>query len=229
MKKVSFFSVKKKSILIFCCALFFFVSCFLGIAVRTVIAKPNLQPTIVVDAGHGGRDGGAVGELSNESELNLKYARCLQEILTQNGYNVVMTRDDMAGLYNPLSSNKKKSEMEKRIKIIKKANPDLVVSVHMNSFQSQQVRGAQVFSADTTSSFALGECVQTQLYDNIDFAKKTVKKGDYYILNCSPCPSILIECGFLSNPEEERLLVDKDYMQKFCYAVFCGIFDYYRI
>ena len=70
--------------------------------------------------------------------------------------------------------------------------------------------------------------MQNSLQKSVDFSKKTAKIGDYYILNCTQNPSILIECGFLSNSEEELLLQDKDYMQKFCYSVFCGILMYFR-
>ncbi len=204
------------------------VGIFFG--VKSVIAKPNISPTIVIDAGHGGRDGGAVGENSTESELNLAYALTLKDICEQFGYNVVLTRDDMAGLYSPLASNKKKSEMEKRIEIITKSNPDMVISLHMNSFSSEEVRGAQVFYAESAESGReLAESVQKALHDNIDYAKEIAKVGDYYILNCSPSPSILVECGFISNPEEEALLLDTNYRQNFCYNIVCGIISYFGI
>ena len=134
----------------------------------------------------------------------------------------------MTGLYSPLASNKKRSEMEKRIEIIEKTNPDMVISIHMNSFTSEEVRGSQVFySEGKESGKALAESVQTSLHKNVEYAKKTAKIGDYYILNCSPSPSILIECGFVSNPEEEKLLLDNDYCQNFCYFVACGIVSYF--
>lgn len=174
-----------------------------------------------------GRDGGAVGERTVESELNLQFSLVLKDVCEQFGYKVVLTRDDMAGLYSPLASNKKRSEMEKRISIIQNANPDMVISIHMNSFASDEARGAQVFYADgAESGRVLAEKVQTSLHNNIDYAKKTTKIGDYYILNCSPAPSILIECGFISNFEEETFLMNEEYQQKFCYCVVCGIIGY---
>lgn len=205
------------------------IICTLGIyfGVRSVVAKPNLSPIIVIDAGHGGRDGGAVGEHTTESELNLQYALTLRDICEQFGFAVVLTRDDMTGLYSPLADNKKRSEMEKRIKIIEKTNPDMVISLHMNSFSSDQVRGAQVFYAEKAESGkAFAESVQKSLHESIDYAKSTAKVGDYYILNCSPNPSILVECGFISNAEEEQLLLDSSYRQKFCYQIVCGIISY---
>ncbi|MBE7075926.1 MAG: N-acetylmuramoyl-L-alanine amidase [Clostridiales bacterium] len=175
-----------------------------------------------------GIDGGAEGDFANESELNLKYSLTLKEKLEQYGFRVVLTRKDMAGLYSPLASNKKRSEMEKRKKIIEKAKPAFVISVHMNSFSSANVRGAQVFYANgSVGGQALAESVQTRLNQNLDYAKVTAKVGDYYILNCTDNPSILIECGFLSNPEEEQLLMREDYRNKFCYNVLCGLLSYY--
>ena len=136
----------------------------------------------------------------------------------------------MAGLYSPLASNKKKSEMEKRIEIITKSNPDMVISLHMNSFSSEEARGAQVFYAEgAEGGRTLAENVQKMLHNNIDYAKKIAKVGDYYILNCSPSPSILVECGFISNPEEESLLLDGNYRQNFCYHIVCGIISYFGI
>ncbi len=191
---------------------------------------PLTQYTIVIDAGHGGKDGGAVGNTITESELNLKYSLALKKICEEFGCKVVLTRSDMNGLYNPLASNKKKSEMEKRKEIIEDAKPDVVVSIHMNSFPNSQVRGANVFYAENSESGKeLAQNVSEILSKNVEYAKKTAKIGDYYILNCTNNPSILIECGFLSNPEEEKLLSNQEYINNFCYYIFCGIYTYFKM
>lgn len=198
--------------------------------VRSASVKPNLQHTIVIDAGHGGKDGGAVGVQTGitESALNLEYSLYLKDLCQQFGFKVVLTRSDMGGLYSPLASNKKRSEMETRRKIIEKSNADLVVSVHMNSFSSSEGRGAQVFYADgSEAGQKLAQSVQTMLHGDIGYAKKTAKVGDYYILNAIESPSILVECGFLSNAEEEVLLQEDGYMHDFCYSVLCGILGYF--
>lgn len=198
-------------------------------AVRAA-SSPKALYTIVIDAGHGGKDGGAVGKETDvtESYLNLQYSLVLKNLCEQYGFKVVLTRSDMNGLYSPFASNKKRSEMEKRKQIIENIDPDLVVSIHMNSFPSSQTRGAQVFYADgSESGQVLAEKVQLILNKNVEYAKKTAKVGDYYILNCTENPSILIECGFLSNPEEEVLLQDENYMHDFCYNVLCGILLYF--
>ncbi len=199
-------------------------------AIRPTV-MPKAEHVIVIDAGHGGKDGGAVGKTSgvSESELNLAFSKKLKKICQSFGFDVVLTRSDMEGLYSPTADNKKKSEMEKRRKIIEKSGADLVVSIHMNSFPSSAACGAQVYYADgSVSGQALAESVQNSLYSGIENSKKTAKVGDFYVLNCTDKPSILVECGFLSNPEEEALLQDESYQEKFCYNLFCGILQFYN-
>ena len=195
-------------------------------------SSPKPKYTIVIDAGHGGKDGGAVGTVSGvtESFLNLEYARGLEKICKEFGFKVVMTRSDMNGLYSETASNKKKSEMAKRKEIIEKSNGDLVVSIHMNSFPSSSARGSQVFYGEGNEAGQfLAESVSTILNKNFDYAKKTPKVGDYYVLNCTDKPAILVECGFLSNSEEEALLQNEEYKERFCYNIFCGILNFFRM
>lgn len=223
--KVKFFAVKKRvlfAMLCFCLCLVVVGACF-AVSVTT---SPLPIHTIVIDAGHGGKDGGAEGKTTgvDESKLNLDYALTLKEICEQFGFKVVLTRKDMGGLYSPFAENKKKSEMQKRKEIIEKTNPDLVVSIHMNSFPSSSAKGAQVFYAEgNDAGQSLADSVAVSLSKNIENAKETAKVGDYFVLNCTSIPAILIECGFLSNAEEEVLLQDENYMHNFCYQILCGV------
>ncbi len=192
---------------------------------------PKPVHTIVIDAGHGGKDGGAVGKTSDTSEsfLNLQYSLTLGKICEEFGFKVIQTRSDMGGLYSPFAANKKRSEMEKRKEIIDKSSPDIVVSIHMNSYPSSEARGSQVYYAnDSDTGKLLADSVQKTLFQNIEYSKNTAKVGDFYILNCTKMPAILVECGFLSNPEEESLLLEEEYKQKFCYNLFCGILKFYK-
>ncbi|MDE6583463.1 MAG: N-acetylmuramoyl-L-alanine amidase, partial [Clostridia bacterium] len=160
-------SIKKKTIIAVLCVLLCAVMVVVYFTAIRPTFKPALTHTIVIDAGHGGKDGGAVGRTTGitESELNLQYSLTLKSICEQYGFNVVLTRSDMNGLYSPFASNKKRSEMEKRKEIIDKTNPDLVISIHMNSFTSSSAKGVQVFYADgCESGQALAESVQTSLY-----------------------------------------------------------------
>lgn len=198
-------------------------------AVRAT-SSPKTQYTIVIDAGHGGRDGGAVGSSGvTESELNLEFSLKLKEMCEDYGFKVVLTRKDMNGLYSIFASNKKKSEMKKRQEIIEKAKPDVVVSIHMNSF-SFSSSGAQCFYASgNESGQALATSVQQALSTEIEHTGLAAKVGDFYVLNCTDYASVLVECGFLSNPEEERKLCDEEYQSNFCRTILYGILDYFEM
>lgn len=226
LNKVVSFIVRKKYIFIaiFCCAIIGLVAIIPSI--KTSV-KPKYEYTIVIDAGHGGRDGGSVGDISVEKDLNLKYAKALQKLLGKANINVIMTRTDDDGLYDENADNKKLSDMRARRDIIRNAQPDLVVSVHMNSYPLANCVGAKTFyKMDSEASFNAAKAVQNSLHYYIDNASSTISKGDYYILNCTDYTSILIECGFISTPSEEQLLNDDAYCEKFMYSVYCGIMLY---
>ena len=185
--------------------------------------------TIVVDAGHGGRDGGSVGANGTiEKEINLNYAISLKEELVKMGYRVEMTRKNDDGLYLETAKNKKISDLNERMRIIKRANPNLMVSIHMNSFSASSASGAVTYyRLGDGASKQVGDLVQKSLKAYCGARWDSAKTGDYYILNNSYYTSILIECGFISNPEEERLLNTEEYRQKFISAVCKGIGLYF--
>ncbi len=226
-----FLTIKKKAIVAT-------LLCFLIIGVAsatyfTVHASvmPKYSHTIVIDAGHGGRDGGASGATGiTESELNLTYAKKLAKLCSDFGIKAVLTRKDMNGLYDENAKNKKKSEMEKRRKIINSSGADVMVSIHMNSFPLSSSEGAQIFYAKgSDNGFNLAKSVQTSVCQSFKSARDYVSVGDYYVINTAKMPAILIECGFLSNPNEERLLISDDYCEKFCYSVLAGIISYFQM
>lgn len=195
-------------------------------------SSPKALYTIVIDAGHGGRDGGAVGKTTgiSESVLNLQYALCLKEACEQFGFDVVLTRSTMDGLYDESAANKKKSEMEKRKNIINNSNADLVISLHMNSFPLSSSEGAQVFYAKgSEQGFNLAKSIQNSLSKSFESARDYVTVGDYFVLNYSNIPATLVECGFLSNPEEEKLLQTEEYRKNFCYSILAGVINYFEM
>ncbi len=198
-----------------------------AIIVPTIKAsvRPKAEFTIVIDAGHGGRDGGSVGvNGSLEKDLNLAYAKSLQKLLAKSGVKVVMTRKGDGGLYSNEANNKKLSDMRKRRDIINDAMPDLVVSIHMNSFPLDSCKGAKTFyQIGSEVSYNVAKRIQGSLNYYIPNASKTVSAGDYYILNCTKYTSVLIECGFVSSPEEEELLNNDNYREEFVYSVYRGI------
>lgn len=185
--------------------------------------------TIVLDAGHGGRDGGSVGVNGTiEKEINLRYTLALKEKLVSAGYRVELTRKTDDGLYLESAKNKKMSDLNARMEIIKRANPNLVISIHMNSFSSPSAHGASTYyrSGDESGQI-VSDLIQQSLNTYLGAPSTKGKVGDYYILNESYYTAVLIECGFLSNPEEERLLNTDEYLKKFVDAVYNGILLYF--
>lgn len=170
---------------------------------------------VVIDAGHGGVDGGVSGIKTGvkESELNLAVAKELFVAVKEMKFQSVLTRSSSAGLYGTATANKKKKDMEKRKNIILKERPDAVVSIHMNYYDNSSRRGAQVFyKQNDANSKLLADLIQDALNNMPSNEREySALKGDYYILNCTNYPSVLIECGFLSNPEDERLLSSTEY------------------
>lgn len=207
---------------------------FLSIGFVSVVSMENIpksEYTIVIDAGHGGRDDGCSGVVgTKESDINLKIAKALKGQLESLGINVVMTRSDGNGLYDANATNFKASDMAKRIEIIENAKADMVISIHCNSYINSSECGAQAFYQEGDEiSQAFAEATQSQLMSILDNARSNANKGDYYILKESPCPAILIECGFLSNPKEEKLLNTTDYQNKVSYAIMCGVVKYFGL
>jgi len=222
------FNKKYIFIAFICCILIGAIAIIPSINTST---RPKGKYTIVIDAGHGGRDGGSIGiNGSVEKDLNLQYSKSLKKMLEKAGVNVVMTRSGDEGLYSDNADNKKLSDMRKRREIINNTQPDLVVSIHMNSFPLDSCKGAKTFyQIGSDISFEAAKSIQNSLHYYIDNASSTVGAGDYYILNCTPYTSVLIECGFVSSPEEEQLLNNEVYREKFIYSVYCGIMMYLGI
>ena len=184
---------------------------------------------IVLDAGHGGRDGGSIGVNGTiEKEINLEYVMLLKDKLVRNGYTVELTRKNDDGLYSEFAKNKKTSDMKARFDIIKKVNPNLVISIHMNSFSSAEAKGAMTYyRKNDKAGKQCADLIQKTISTYCGAKSIYGKVGDYYILNCSYYTAILIECGFISNPEEEKLLNSKAYKDKMIDAIYKGILLYF--
>ncbi len=202
---------------------FVFGVCFFALS-RTAAETTRL--VVVIDAGHGGVDGGVVGieTGTKESDINLSLSRILQSAFEDAGFYVVQTRPTEAGLYGAATNGYKKRDMQKRADIIRESVPALVISLHQNFFSMRSRRGAQVFfREDSERSAALARSIQTSLNTMPECVKQTdALKGDYYVLNCSDYPSVIVECGFLSNAEDEALLVTQVYQEKIAAAILSG-------
>ena len=206
--------------------LFAFGTCFFALS-RT--ASGASMPVVVLDAGHGGIDGGVSGATGvKESDLNLAIVRILQEKFEAAGYEAVLTRRSEAGLYGTTAPGHKRRDMAARAQIIQEASPALVLSIHQNSFSDPVRRGAQAFyRLDLPSSKALALALQSALNGMEECVKKTSPvAGDYFILKCCDAPSAIVECGFLSNAEDEKLLLSESYREKLASAILEGALTY---
>lgn len=190
---------------------------------------PSKNYTIVIDAGHGGPDPGSIGFKTKvlESDLNLKLSKKLKSKLENSGINVILTRESDSALAEGRGKAFKKRDMEMRRDIIKKSRPNMVVSIHQNSYTNHSLRGAQVFYDKTSEiSKQIAECIQTEFKSNLNHANKCTSPGDYYMLKCSAAPSVIVECGFLSNADEEQLLLSEEYQNKVIDSIFLGIMNF---
>lgn len=187
---------------------------------------------IVVDAGHGGFDSGKVG-IGNilEKEINLAIARKVQENLEAAGIEVVMTRESDQGLYDENEENKKQQDMKKRCEMINESGADLAVSIHQNSYTEEYVCGPQVFYYETSQKGKeLAQILQETLNEKLDIARPREIKADntYYILKKTQIPTVIAECGFLSNTEEAEKLTSEEYQEQVAEAVCEGILQYLK-
>jgi N-acetylmuramoyl-L-alanine amidase len=213
----------------------YIVCCFIVAAIVAIVLMllPESQsvmriakPTVVIDAGHGGLDGGAVGRQTGvrEDGLNLVVAKKLKALFEKNGIKVVMTRQNEKSL-----GTTKQADMAKRREIIESAGADIVISIHMNKFKDSRVSGPMVFyHEDSEEGKILAELIQTELNARLNPPKpRTFKPETYFILRAGDCPCVLVECGFLSNEREERLLQTDEYQELCVKAIYAGVRAYF--
>lgn len=190
----------------------------------------NAKYTIVLDSGHGGIDPGKVSaDGVYEKDINLAIALKLRDELKKQDCQVVMTRETDEGLYDASASNKKMSDMKKRIEIMNGCDPDLIISIHQNSFSDTISKGAQVFyQASSESGKALAELLQEVLKTQVDPENRRQCKAnnDYYLLQHSEATMVIVECGFMSNPGESASLQTEEYQSKIATAIAGGVIQY---
>ena len=199
--------------------LLLFIVCVVSWEAGTLAAVENRQadmreekPLVVIDAGHGGFDPGKVGiDGQLEKDINLSIAKKLKAYLEASDVNVVMTRDTDTGLYQSGDSHKKVSDMRRRCDIINEARPDLVVSIHQNSYHQEEINGGQVFYYKTSQN---GNRRVAKANDN------------YYLLLHVKEPIVIVECGFLSNRKEAKALESEDYQDRMAWTIHMGVMEY---
>lgn len=194
-------------------------------APQPALALALLGKTIVIDAGHGGFDPGAIGASGVlEKDVNLAISQRVAALLRQVGATVVETRTADEAL-----AESKRADIYRRVEIAEQCQAELFITIQANSIPQQQYRGAQVFyAAGSTEGQGLSESIQQSLGQVLQNTTRQAKSiENIYVVNKLAVPSIVVECGFLSNPEEEALLADSRYQQLTAYAIFLGIVSYY--
>lgn len=188
---------------------------------------PLAEKTVILDAGHGGWDPGKTGTAgADEKTLNLEIVKRLQAYLELGGAEVILTRDADEAL-----GGGKREDMAVRKSIANESGGDILVSIHQNAFPSARAKGAQVFyHKSSEKGKQLAEILQESLRARLDGenARQAKENANYYILRTTAIPAVIVECGFLSNREEERLLNDAGYQEKLAWALYCGILEYFE-
>lgn len=207
----------------------------LPVSSKKIFAKGNpnnhqaANPVIIIDPGHGGKDPGKVGATGTlEKDINLKIALYLKNILEAQDIKVIMTRDRDEDLSTD-STRRKITDMKERVSLIQESNADAVISIHQNSYTDPKIYGAQCFySTNSADGKHLASILQKQIITSTNQTKiRDIKSNDdYYLLKHSPLPTIIVECGFLSNPEEEQLLLTEAYQRKMAWAIHLGVLQY---
>ena len=166
-----------------------------------------------------------------ESDVNLSIVLHLKESLIEKGFDVVLTRKTEAGLYDTTAKGFKKRDMQKRKEIAQSANPTMVLSIHQNYYPSASSRGGQVFyNGSDAKSVTLADLLQNRLnglYQTQGVRERKKTAGEYYMLTCTDAPSVILECGFLSNEADERLLVSEEWQKQLAQEITEGVLEYF--
>ena len=198
---------------------------------------PVTDKTIVLDAGHGGIDPGAMNKDKTvlEKDINLQITMKIKELIEASGGNVILTRDKDVSLYeegnNKTTRQKYNENLKNRKKIIENSQADMFISIHLNSFEDSKYYGAQTFyPAGKEDGKSLAQIIQTELKRVVDNTnnREIKPREDLYLIKENQMPSVLIECGFLSNENEAKLLADEEYQEKIAWAIYVGIQKYFN-
>lgn len=200
-------------------------------AVSAEISEKEL--IVVIDAGHGGEDSGAVANSVLEKDINLEIALKLRDMLKASGIEVKMIRESDVSIYDTASGTireRKVSDLKNRVKIVNNNKKNILVSIHQNKFEQSKYSGAQMFySTNNDKSQILAENIRKSITGLIQPEnKRELKKGgsDIYLLNKAAVPAVIVECGFISNEEEAKNLSNEEYQSKIAFAICCGILEY---
>jgi N-acetylmuramoyl-L-alanine amidase len=208
---------------------------FLNSDIKDVVSVINNERVVIIDAGHGGEDGGAVSATGiSEADINLAIALDLQELLEQTGITVILTRSTDEAIYDTDKSGsikeKKVSDLKNRVKIGNESSADLFVSIHLNKISQTQYDGWQTFYKENDEKGKnIAELIQENLNSTISLENKRLPKTieNIYLVENVTIPITIVECGFLSNQQELSLLITKEYQQKLAWGIYSGIIEWF--
>lgn len=196
-------------------------------------ATADDRPVIVLDAGHGGLDSGAVGKNGTlEKDVNLSVVKHLREMLELSGFNVVVTRDEDISIYDPGVEgirNQKLSDMDNRLEIVRSYPDSVFLCIHQNNYTDPQYFGGQMFyNNNNPDNRTLAQIMQNRFAILQEGNDREIKLSgeELFLLKSNENPSLMIECGFLSNPEEEARLATTEYQQQIAFTIYCGLLEY---
>ena len=203
----------------------FSVTLFYKNVMASNISMPLSKKIILIDAGHGGWDSGAISGNTEEKNINLEISKKLQSYLEQADATVFMTRIDDAKV-----AQSKKDDMYSRKLIAERSKADVFISIHQNFMSISSIHGAQVFYyRGSENSKHLAECIQNEIkafvINNNTFVPK--ENESYYVLRQTPMPAVIVECGYITNQIEKQQLLNPDYQERVAWAIYMGIVDYF--
>ena len=207
------------------------LSALTGNGAREMPTEGEPEKVVVIDAGHGGKDGGAVASDGTlEKDINLRIAKNLETLLRAAGYKVVMTRTDDRMLSTDGQGSAKMRDLKRRLEISSEYPDALTVSIHCNKFPSEKCKGMQVYCGASEGSAEAAEAIRKAFLQIDPQNNRQVKKADssIYVLNRARGAAILVECGFLSNGHELTLLKNEQYGRKLALVIMSGIEEYYK-
>lgn len=231
MKVKTIYLILLAAILIVFCVIMY--SAFSDIAAHTSADTADDLPTVIIDAGHGGEDGGAEVDGVLEKDINLSIAGKLADMLRLCGCRVTEIRDEDISVYDSDAQTlreKKVSDLHRRTEIVNESENNILVSIHQNKFDNSAYSGAQLFySTNHEDSQTLAQAIRNSVISFLqpDNTRELKPAGsDIFLLDQAQVPAVIVECGFLSNDEERAKLLDQGYQSEMAYAVAMGVLEY---
>lgn len=213
-----------------CKSIVLVILCLFVFSIQIISAQSlPLQDTIImVDAGHGGRDSGTYYGDILEKDINLEIAKELEKELTKYGAIVYMTRKRDVDLSSIYDSAKKRGDLYRRLLLIKEKKCDLYISIHINWYDDNTLRGAEVlYNSINKENKVLAQSIMNRFKKELD-SNRNIKTTDLYMYRNTTTPGVLVECGYLSNPTERKLLQKEEYQKRLAKTITKGIIDFMR-